>query len=131
MKHIKSFNTLNESEDRLLGYHITSRRNLKSIMKKGLLPHVPEDYGEDGDVEGIYFFKSIDDTRNALYNWFGERIEEIEEETDRPYNETLLTVDLSGLEPYLIDSVEYEWICTVEVEPSRIIDVMYPVMLPE
>lgn len=68
MNHINiSLTTfINEHQGRLLGYHVTSKRNLRSIMKKGLVPHVPEDYGEHGDVEGVYLFKSLDDTRTAL-----------------------------------------------------------------
>jgi hypothetical protein len=103
-------------------YHVTSRRNLKSIMKKGLEPRIPEDYGEYGDVKGVYLFKTLDDTRNALFNWLGERIEEIEEETGKDYNEVVLKINISGLEEYLIDSVEYEWTCMVNIEASRIVD---------
>jgi len=114
-----------QSEDKILGYHVTSKRNLKSIYKQGLLPHVPEDYGTSGDVEGVYLFKSLDDTRNALYNWFGERIEEIEEETGRPYNEVCLEVDLTGLDLY--DSVEYEWTCLEVIPPDRILRVIDPI----
>lgn len=127
MNHINiSLTTfINEHQGMLLGYHVTSKRNLRSIMKKGLLPHVPEDYGERGDVEGVYLFKSLDDTRNALYNWFGERIEEIEEETGRPYNEVCLEVDITGLDLY--DSVEYEWTCLEVIPPERILRVIDPI----
>jgi hypothetical protein len=103
-------------------YHVTSRRNLKSIMRKGLEPRIPEDYGVNGDVKGVYLFKTLDDTKNALYNWLGERIEEIEEETGKNYNEVVLKINISGLEAYLIDSVEYEWTCLVKIVPSRIVD---------
>jgi hypothetical protein len=103
-------------------YHVTSRRNLKSIMKKGLEIRKPEDYSEYGDVKAVYLFKTLDDTRNALFNWLGERIEEIEEETGKDYNEVVLKINISGLVKYLIDSVEYEWICLVNIGPSRIVD---------
>lgn len=123
----KAFNEAVEemyyNDGKLLGYHVTSKRNIKSIMKKGLVPHVPEDYGTDGDIEGVYLFKSIEDTRNALYNWFGERIEEIEEETGRDYNEVCLEVDLTDMEGSLIDSVEYEWTCVDVIPPERILRV--------
>lgn len=91
-------------------------------MKRGLETRIPEDYGEYGDVKAVYLFKTLDDTRNALFNWLGERIEEIEEETGKDYNEVVLKINISGLEEYLIDSVEYEWICMVNIEPSRIVD---------
>lgn len=102
-------------------YHVTQKRLLKSIMKNGLIPSTPLDYGENGDIEGVYLFKTIDDTKNALFNWLGERIEEWEDENDKEYDEIVLEVNLDGLEDHLIDSVEYEWTCTTIIDPSRII----------
>jgi hypothetical protein len=112
-----------EIEQSQYAYHVTSRNNLKSIMKTGLEPRIPEDYANTGDVKGVYLFKTLDDTKNALYNWLGERIDDIEEETGKPYDEVVLKINISGLERYLIDSVEYEWTCVVRIEPSRIIEV--------
>ena len=115
--------SINEDVDmNKIGYHVTRRLNLPSIKRNGLLPQVPEDYGDSGDIEGVYLFKSLDDAQNALYNWLGERIEDWEEENDEDYDEVILKVDLSGLN--LIDSVEYEWISTDIIEPNRIIDVL-------
>jgi hypothetical protein len=104
-------------------YHVTRKENLASIKAKGLELNVPADYGDMGDVKGIYLFKTIDDTENALYNWLGERINEWEEENDQAYNEVVLKVNITGLKNDLIDSVAYEWICLVNIEPSRIEDV--------
>jgi len=92
-------------------------------MREGIEPIVPLDYGDSGDLKGVYLFKTLDDTKNALYNWFGERIEEWEEENDDRYDEVALKIDISGLEDYLIDSVEYEWTCTITITPDRIIEV--------
>lgn len=103
------------------GYHVTSSKNLESILKNGLIPGVPEDYGIHGDIEGVYLFKAYEDMENALYNWLGERIEEIEEETGERYDERCLKVDISGLDGYKNDSVEYEWVITTVIEPSRIV----------
>lgn len=75
MKYLKKFENINK---KIIGYHVTNQSNLKKIMKNGLEPRVPEDFGESGDVKGVYLFKSIDDCENALMNWFGERIEEWE-----------------------------------------------------
>jgi hypothetical protein len=129
----KAFNEAIEemyyNDGKLLGYHITSKRNIKSIMRNGLVPHVPEDYDENGDMNGVYFFKTEQDARDALGQWFGDRIEEIEEETGRAYNEVCLEVDLTGLEYYLVDSVEYEWIYVSDIDepepisPDRILRV--------
>lgn len=133
MKDLKKFiattlrEYLNENVDLnepKFAYHVTRRKNLTSIKKKGLEPRIPIDYGTDGDVKGVYLFKTIEDTQNALYNWLGERIEEWEEENDKEYDEVVLKININGLEEHLIDSVEYEWTCLVNIEPSRIVDVI-------
>ena len=113
----------NNNSNKLLGYHITRRLNIDSIKENGLLPKVPEDFGEDGDIEGVYLFKTYDDAQTALYQWLGERIDDWEEKTGEEYDEVCLVVDLSGLEEYLINSVEYEWICTVKIDPERILKI--------
>ena len=105
-------------------FHVTRRKNLNSIKKKGLEPGIPKDYSVNGDVKGVYLFKTIEDTENALCNWLGERIEEWEEENDKEYDEIVLKINIDGLEEHLIDSVEYEWTCLIDIEPSRIVEVM-------
>lgn len=118
MKYLKKFENINK---KIIGYHVTNQSNLKKIIKKGLEPRVPEDFGESGDVKGVYLFKSIDDCENALMNWFGERIEEWEEENDKEFKECLIVVDLTGLD--LFDSVEFEWVCLEHISPDRFLDV--------
>ena len=113
---IKKFN--------LIGYHITRRKNIPSIKNNGLIPKIPEDYGENGDIKGVYLFKSYTDCENALYNWLGERIEEWEEETGKKYDEVLLKINLTGLQADLINSVEFEWICINTISPERIISII-------
>jgi hypothetical protein len=123
VKNFKQFvnETVNEPK---FAYHVTRRKNLNSIKKKGLEPRIPIDYGTDGDVKGVYLFKTIEDTQNALYNWLGERIEEWEEENNKEYDEVVLKINISGLEEHLIDSAEYEWTCLVNIVPSRIVDLI-------
>ena len=58
---------------------------------------------------------------NALLNWFGERIEEWEEENDEVYEEVEIIIDITGLD--MIDSVEFEWTVLETIDPSRIIDI--------
>jgi hypothetical protein len=123
VKNFKQFVNENVNESKF-AYHVTRRKNLPSINKKGLEPRVPKDYGTEGDIKGVYLFKTIEDTQNALYNWLGERIEEWEEENDKEYDEVVLKINIDGLEEHLIDSVEYEWTCVVNIEPSRIVDVI-------
>lgn len=123
--HINTFE--NHSVDNKLNtiaYHVTRRSNLDSIRNIGLEPRIPKDFGLEGDVKGVYLFKTIDDVENSLYNWLGERIDEWEEETGEEYDEIVLKIDLTGLEKELIDSVEYEWTCITTIESHRIIDVI-------
>jgi len=87
-------------------------------MTKGLLPSVPLDME---DTKGVYLFKSIDDMTNALMNWFGERIEEWEEENDKLWEEIYIKIDLTGLEVH--DSVEYEWTCLEAISPQRFLQI--------
>ena len=122
VKNFKQFVNENVNEQNF-AYHVTRRKNLNSINKKGLEPRIPIDYGIAGDVKGVYLFKTIEDTQNALYNWLGERIEEWEEKNDKEYDEVVLKININGLEEHLIDSVEYEWTCLVNIEPSRIVDI--------
>jgi hypothetical protein len=117
MNYIKTYENFRE---KIIGYHITDYKNLESILKNGLEPRVPEDYGMDGDVKGVYFFKTAADMDNALGNWLGERIEELEEESGETYEDTLIVVDLTGLS--LLDTVEFEWTCIEHIDPSRILE---------
>jgi hypothetical protein len=123
LRTIYDFINENISLKTKVAYHVTRRENLPSIFEKGLEPRIPTDYGPDGDIKGVYLFKTLDDTKNALYNWLGERIEEWEEENDQEYNEVVLEMNIDGLENHLLDTVEYEWTCMVIIEPERIVNV--------
>lgn len=123
---MKKFNEfINESkENYIFAYHVTRRKNLDSIYKNGIEPRIPKDFGIDGDIKGVYLFKTIEDTENALYNWLGERIEEWEEENNDEYDEVVLKIDITGLYDNLIDTVEYEWTCLVNIVPNRIVEII-------
>lgn len=108
------------NEFKTYGYHVTSKNNLQSIYRNGLIPNIPPD--SPGEINAIFLFKTKEDAKMALYQWLGERIDDFEEETGIPYEEVLLTIDLSGLEEYLIDTVEYEWACLIKISPDRIIN---------
>ena len=56
VKNFKQFVNENVNEPKF-AFHVTRRKNLNSIKKKGLEPLVPKDYGTDGDVKGVYLFK--------------------------------------------------------------------------
>lgn len=118
MKYLFTYENYN---NKVIAYHVTDKKNLESILKNGLEPKIPLDYGENGDVKGVYFFKTREDMNIALSSWFGDRMDEIEEETGEIYEEIELIVDITGLDR--IDSVEYEWIVTENISPDKIIDV--------
>lgn len=112
------------SNKEIFAYHVTRRKNLSSIKRKGIKPRVPTDYGDNGDAKAVYLFKTEDDTKTALSQWLGERIDDWEEENNKEYDEIVLKININGLEEDLIDTVEYEWTCLVKIEPSRIVDVL-------
>jgi len=114
--------SLNEDVNENFAYHVTRRKNLPKIKSKGLEARVPEDYGDSGDMKGVYLFKTLNDVQTALYQWLGERIEEWEEETGEDYDEVILKINTNGLD--LMDSVEYEWISPNDIEPNRIVSVL-------
>lgn len=123
-KSIKTFEDFNNNK--IYGWHVTRRSNIPSILKNGLEPRIPEDFGEKGDVEGVYLFKSAEDVTTALSQWMGEIIEDWEEENDEEYDEIVLKVDLTHLTKYLIDTVEYEWTCVTTIPPKNIISIHKP-----
>jgi len=94
-------------------YHVTRRALLPVIQRVGLQPAVPE-----GDIAGVYLFKSREDAEHALMNWLGDRIEDWEAQTGEPFDEVMLEVDISGLQ--CRDTAPYEWTCVEPVPPSRI-----------
>ena len=58
--NVKNFiNFINEQvSEQNIAYHVTRRKNLNSIKKKGLIPSMPKEYGTNGDVKGVYLFKN-------------------------------------------------------------------------
>ena len=110
----------------LTAYHMTNKKHIPFIEKNGLLPKTPGDH-QWGDERGIYLFKTVEDLENAWTNWLGDRIEEWEDESGETYTERILKINLSGLEPYLESDVDYEWRCTVPIEPERIVSVIDPI----
>lgn len=114
-----------EIMNRGYGYHVTRRVNLPSIKKIGLEPRVPEDFGPDGDMKGVYLFKTKEDMVTGLYQWLGERIDDWEEEHEEEYDEVALKVDMSYISPENIhDTVDYEWTVTQVIPPEAIVEII-------
>lgn len=113
-----------ENMDRRIVYHVTTKRYITSIKQNGLIPKIPEDYGDNGDELGIYCFPTIDDAEQAMYNWLGERIEEWEDENQQEYLECLLEVDITGLKYIEDPDVGYEVIVKETITPDRILKIL-------
>ena len=107
----------------MLAYHVTAKRNLRSIRRQGLTPRVPEDYGENGDTLGVYCFPDIVSAEYALSNWLGDRIEELEDESGKAYDEQVLELDITGLKTKQDAGVEWEIVVEEPVTPDRILRV--------
>jgi hypothetical protein len=110
-KHSREF-----PKDRKLAFHVTERRHVQAILERGLLPKVPEDME---DTQGVYLFPDYESMYTALQNWLGERMEKIEEETGRTYEEVLLVIDISGLT--LHSDVGFELCSVITIPPTRIL----------
>jgi hypothetical protein len=62
-------------------YHVTPKSNLKSILKNGFVPAIGERSEILGEVErAVYFFCSLEECDNALWNWLGEEFEDLDED---------------------------------------------------
>jgi hypothetical protein len=63
----------------LIGYHVTAAEKLSSILAHGLVPDIglhSENMGET--TPAVYLFPSFEAIENALSNWLGEQLEDIE-----------------------------------------------------
>ena len=64
-----------------MAYHVTLESNLKSILSQGFIPSIGERSEKLGENEkAVYFFNSLQECDNALWNWLGEEFEDIEED---------------------------------------------------
>ncbi|HIR36023.1 MAG TPA: hypothetical protein IAC91_08010 [Candidatus Faecimorpha stercoravium] len=105
-----------------LFYHITSRRNLESIQKEGLLPQ----YGYLSELvmeqrSAIYLFKELDEVRYAMENWFGECIRYVY----APKDLILLRINLPD-EIHFEERFGWEAICYTRIPPECISVVPFP-----
>lgn len=104
-----------------IAFHVTLNSNLPSILSHGLIPRIGERSAQltsSGfaleSVPRVYFFPTLEDCENAIYNWLGD---------DFPDDEALsvLTVSLDGLEIEM--DCDYEIATRHQVPPSQILDI--------
>lgn len=86
-------------------YHVTSIENIKSIISKGLEPRIGDrskSINSDGvpleNEKRVYFFPNKNSLENALCNWLGEALDDIDI--------AILKIDITGL--VLKSDVKYE-----------------------
>ena len=95
-------------------YHATPTRNLKSIMKTGLVPNIGDRSSKiTGEQSGIYLFPTVEAAEDAVMNWLGDEFDE-----DEPL--TMLKVNVAGLENSIGKGADYELIANTTIEPNRI-----------
>jgi hypothetical protein len=100
-----------EVPDVKIAYHVTPTKNVRSIMREGLVPEVGDNsssYGEN--EERVYLFPTLDDVEGALSSWLGEQFEED--------ILALLQVDVSGID--LGSDVDFEVYTHEIISPDRI-----------
>lgn len=91
--------------------HVTTKKNLQSILKKGLLPNSPELKLDQKDARGVYFFPDIATVVDSWDSWLEDRWDEDEELV-------CIFADISGLPT--TNGAGYEIVVAAPVTPDRI-----------
>lgn len=93
-------------------YHVTLKRNLKSIMKYGLIPQVGERSAKLNEELGVFLFPSVEDMELALEQWLGDEFDEEEE---------LISLKVFVPDDFpLEEPVEYERVVRTRIPPEWI-----------
>ena len=96
---------------RIIGYHITPRRNINKILSKGFIAKRPRDM--KSDAKAVYCFYSIDDLNNALNNWYLDRYSE---------NTKFAVFEVDISEYSTIEGAEYEHVIPNDIPANKIVD---------
>lgn len=94
-------------------YHVSLKRNLKSIMEQGLIPKIGARSKEAGEEKGIFLFSSRDDMNCALEQWLGALFSE---------QTVLMSLEITLPNNFSImdSTVEYEKISKIPIPPEYI-----------
>lgn len=112
------YDNLMENVEQQFAYFIAPAEAIGEIQKQGILPEIP-DWDEEGDnVKGVHMLKTPQDVARVLETWLGANIEYWEDANERPYNEMMLKIDITGLQ--LIEALGNVLISTETIEPQRI-----------
>lgn len=95
-------------------FHATLAANVSSIMEQGLIPQIGERSVQlDGEREGVFLFTSEESCEDALANWLGDELDEVDDGV------VILKVELPEHFPLDFD-VEWEAISRQTIDPSCI-----------
>ena len=96
-------------------YHVTPKENIHSILEDGIISHSGERSSQIGD-SGVFLFPSQADMEDALMNWLGDELEEVEE---------LLYLVIELPEDWEFTSdVEFEVRSNDSISPEYIVDIL-------
>ncbi len=97
----------------IFGYHVTKKKNLLKIFRRGLIPSVPADMSDD--PKAVYLFIDEEALVDGLSNWLGDRFDEDEELA-------VLKVDILGLPT--MEGADFEHVVPSLIPPSRICQIL-------
>lgn len=98
-------------DKQIIAYHVTPARNVRYIMKDGLVPQIGSNSSSYGETEErLYFFPTIEDAEEAAMNWLGDQYED--------EILSLLEVDIAGIS--MKKDVDWELYTNQSIPPERI-----------
>lgn len=100
-----------EGIEKQYAYHVTPAKNVRWIMKDGLVPQIGPASSTYGESEKrLYLFPSKDDADDATMNWLGDQYED--------EILALLQVDITGIP--LKKDVDWEYYTDTPISSDRI-----------
>lgn len=99
-------------------YHVTPKKNMKSILKKGFIPQIGENSkAANENNSSVYLFKTLEDADTALGQWLGEIYEDLEDDL------VIFEIKIDDLD--IIDNNNgFEIECRNNISPKNIIKIM-------
>ena len=98
-------------------FHVTPRDNVRDILKHGLVPDIGPRSADAGEIKKqIYLFASYGDVEDAMLNWLGDEMEDLDP--------VMLRVDIpvAFAESHVHNETNsFEHVCDAPVPPDSII----------
>lgn len=96
---------------KIIGYHITPRRNINKILSKGFIAKRPRDM--KCDAKAVYFFYNYNELNNALNNWYLDRYSE---------NTKFAVFEVDISEYKTIEGADFEHVIPHDIPKDKIVD---------